>query len=58
MGMRPPVFLRPLADVERPDPLVMPPLVQVRSPVVALAFLLAARGCWALGVRHYQGTGS
>ena len=51
-------YLPCLYILERPDPLGLPPLVQVRSPVVAMAFLLAARGCWALGVRHYQGTGS
>ena len=51
-------YLPCLYILERPDPLGLPPLFQVCSPVVALAFLLAARGCWALGVRQYQGTGS
>jgi ABC-2 type transport system permease protein len=51
-------YLPCLYILERPDPLGLPPLLQVCSPVVAAAFLLAARGCWALGVRHYQGTGS
>ena len=51
-------YLPCLYILERPDPLGLPPLLQVCSPVVALAFLLAARGCWTLGVRHYQGTGS
>jgi ABC-2 type transport system permease protein len=51
-------YLPSLYILERPDPLGLPPLLQVCSPVVALAFLLAARGCWALGVRHYQGAGS
>jgi ABC-2 type transport system permease protein len=51
-------YLPCLFILERPDPLGLPPLLQVCSPVVALAFLLAARVCWALGVRHYQGTGS
>jgi ABC-2 type transport system permease protein len=51
-------YLPCLYILERPDPLGLPPLLQVCSPVVALAFLLVARGCWALGVRHYQGTGS
>jgi ABC-2 type transport system permease protein len=51
-------YLPCLYILERQDPLGLPPLLQVCSPGVALAFLLAARGCWALGVRHYQGTGS
>ncbi|MFN8637253.1 MAG: ABC-2 family transporter protein [Chloroflexota bacterium] len=51
-------YLPSLYILERPDPLGLPPVVQVCSPVVALAFLLAARDCWALGVRHYQGTWS
>ena len=51
-------YLPGLYILERPDPLGLPPVVQVCSPVVALAFLLAARDCWALGVRHYQGTWS
>jgi ABC-2 type transport system permease protein len=51
-------YLPCLDILERPDPLGLPPLLQVCSPVIAAAFLLAARGCWALGVRHYQGTGS
>ncbi len=51
-------YLPCLYILERPDPLGLPPLLQRCSPLVALAFLLVARGCWALGVRHYQGTGS
>jgi ABC-2 type transport system permease protein len=51
-------YLPALYILERPDPLGLPPLLQVCSPIVAIVFLLAARGCWALGVRHYQGTGS
>jgi ABC-2 type transport system permease protein len=51
-------YLPALFILERPDPLGLPSLLQVCSPVVAAVFLLAARGCWALGVRHYQGTGS
>jgi ABC-2 type transport system permease protein len=51
-------YLPCLYILERPDPLGLPSLLQVCSPVVAAVFLLAARGCWALGVRHYQGTGS
>jgi ABC-type uncharacterized transport system permease subunit len=33
-------------------------VLQLCSPIVAVTFLLVARLCWALGVRHYQGTGS
>ena len=51
-------YLPCLYILERPDPLGLPPVLQVCSPAVALLFLLAARGFWALGVRHYQGTGS
>jgi ABC-2 type transport system permease protein len=51
-------YLPALYILERPDPLGLPPLLQVCSPIVAVAFLLVARFCWALGVRHYQGTGS
>ena len=51
-------YLPGLYILERPDPLGIPPVFQLCSPVVAVAFLLVARGCWALGVRHYQGTGS
>jgi ABC-2 type transport system permease protein len=51
-------YLPSLYILERPDPLGLPPVLQVCSPVVAVAFLVAARGVWALGVRHYQGTGS
>jgi ABC-2 type transport system permease protein len=51
-------YLPCLYILERPDPLGLPPPLQVSSPLVAAVFLLAARGCWALGVRHYQGTGS
>jgi ABC-2 type transport system permease protein len=51
-------YLPALYVLERPDPLGLPPVLQLCSPIVAGAFLLVARGCWALGVRHYQGTGS
>jgi ABC-2 type transport system permease protein len=51
-------YLPGLYILERPDPLGLPPTLQLCSPLVAVAFLLVARGCWALGVRHYQGTGS
>jgi ABC-2 type transport system permease protein len=51
-------YLPSLYILERPDSLGLPPVLQLSSPVVALAFLLVARVCWGLGVRHYQGTGS
>lgn len=51
-------YLPALYILERPDPLGLPPALQLCSPIVAVAFLLVARFCWALGVRHYQGTGS
>jgi ABC-2 type transport system permease protein len=51
-------YLPALYVLERPDPLGLPALLQLGSPIVAIAFFLVARGCWAFGVRHYQGTGS
>jgi len=51
-------YLPALYILNKPDPLGLPPVLQVCSPAVAVAFLLVARLCWGLGVRHYQGTGS
>jgi ABC-2 type transport system permease protein len=51
-------YLPSLYILEHPDPLGLPPFLQLASPLVAVVFLLVARGCWELGVRHYQGTGS
>ena len=51
-------YLPSLYILERPDPLGLPPMLQLSSPIVAVVFLLVARLCWGLGVRHYQGTGS
>jgi ABC-2 type transport system permease protein len=51
-------YLPALYILEKPDPLGLPPVLQLCSPIVAVAFLLVARFCWSLGVRHYQGTGS
>jgi ABC-2 type transport system permease protein len=51
-------YLPALYILERQDPFGLPPVLQLCSPIVAIAFLLVARFCWALGVRHYQGTGS
>ena len=51
-------YLPALYILEKADPLGLPPVLQLCSPVVAVVFLFVARFCWALGVRHYQGTGS
>jgi ABC-2 type transport system permease protein len=51
-------YLPALYILEREDPLGLPPVLQLCSPIVAVAFLIVARGCWALGVRHYQSTGN
>jgi ABC-2 type transport system permease protein len=44
--------------LDRTDPLGLPSWLQLCSPLVAATFFLVARGAWALGVRHYQSTGS
>jgi ABC-2 type transport system permease protein len=51
-------YLPALFILDKPDPLGLPPWLQPCSPLVAALFFLVARGAWALGVRHYQGTGS
>ena len=51
-------YLPALYILDRPDPLGLPPVLRFCSPLVAVAFFLIARGAWALGVRHYQSTGS
>ena len=51
-------YLPALYVLDRPDPLGLPPVLRFCSPLVAVAFFLVARGAWALGVRHYQSTGS
>lgn len=51
-------YLPAIYILERSDPLGLPPILQLCSPLVAALFLVAARQCWAFGVRHYQGTGS
>ena len=51
-------YLPALYILDRPDPLGLPPALRFCSPLVAAAFFLVARGAWALGVRHYQSTGS
>jgi ABC-2 type transport system permease protein len=61
------VFVVPLAFVtyfpalyflDRPDPLGFPEWVRFVSPVTSAAFLIIARRAWAVGVEHYQSTGS
>ncbi len=60
-------FVVPLAFVNyepalyllgRPDPLGLPPVARVLSPLVALIMAAIARYGWSVGVRHYQSTGS
>lgn len=51
-------YLPSLYILDKPDPLGLPPVLRFCSPLAAVGFLLAARGAWALGVRHYQSTGS
>ena len=51
-------YLPALYILDRPDPLGLPRVLQLCSPLVAAAFFLAARGAWSFGVRHYQSTGS
>jgi viologen exporter family transport system permease protein len=38
--------------LDRPDPTGLPNVFQFLSPLVAIAFFLAARAAWAFGVRH------
>jgi ABC-2 type transport system permease protein len=60
-------FVVPLAFVNyepalyllgRPDPLGLPDVARVLSPVAAVLMALFARFGWQQGVRHYQSTGS
>jgi ABC-2 type transport system permease protein len=51
-------YLPALFILDRPNPLGMPRIVELSSPLVALLFFFVARGAWALGVKHYQSTGS
>ena len=51
-------YLPALYILDRPDPLGLPRALQLCSPLVAVVFFLVARAAWALGVRHYQSTGS
>ena len=51
-------YLPALYILDRPDPLGLPYALRFCSPLVAVLFLLVARGAWEFGVRHYQSTGS
>jgi ABC-2 type transport system permease protein len=51
-------YLPALVVLDRSDPLGLPRALHYASPLVALLFVLVARGLWSLGVRHYQSTGS
>jgi ABC-2 type transport system permease protein len=60
-------FVVPLAFVSyepalyllgRPDPLGLPDVARLLSPLAAIVMALLARYGWQQGVRHYQGTGS
>jgi ABC-2 type transport system permease protein len=60
-------FIVPLAFVNyepalyllgRPDPLGLPDVVRLLSPVAAIVMAILARFGWQRGVRHYQSTGS
>lgn len=51
-------YLPALALLGRPDPLGLPEWLRWCAPLVALAWLLAARFVWRTGVRHYGSTGS
>jgi ABC-2 type transport system permease protein len=51
-------YLPSVYILDRADPLGLPRVLQFCSPLVAVLFFLAARAAWAMGVRHYQSTGS
>jgi ABC-2 type transport system permease protein len=60
-------FIVPLAFVNyeptlfllgRPDPLGLPAVVRLLSPLAAVIMALLARYAWQQGVQHYQSTGS
>jgi ABC-2 type transport system permease protein len=42
----------------RPDPLGLPRALGLLAPGTAAAFFVVGLGCWRLGLRYYQGTGS
>ncbi|MBV9579770.1 MAG: ABC-2 family transporter protein [Chloroflexi bacterium] len=60
-------FVVPLAFVNyepalyllgRPDPLGLPDVARLMSPLAAVAMVVLARYGWQQGIRHYQSTGS
>jgi ABC-2 type transport system permease protein len=51
-------YLPTVYILDRPDPLGLPILLQLASPVVAAGFAGIAYTAWRLGVRQYQSTGS
>ncbi|MCC6179412.1 MAG: ABC-2 family transporter protein [Chloroflexi bacterium] len=51
-------YLPALYILDHPDPLGLPPALQLCSPLVAAGFFVVARLTWAFGVRHYQSTGA
>jgi ABC-2 type transport system permease protein len=51
-------YLPALYILDRPDPLGLPPVLQLCAPLMAAAFFLLAYAAWSNGVSHYQSTGS
>jgi ABC-2 type transport system permease protein len=51
-------YLPALVVLDRSDPFALPRALHFASPLVALLFVVVARGLWSLGLRHYQSTGS
>lgn len=47
-----------LVILGKPDPLGLPRVLGLLAPVTATTFFIVGLGCWRLGLRHYQGTGS
>jgi ABC-2 type transport system permease protein len=47
-----------LALLDRPDPFGSSVLLHYISPLIGIAFLIAALQIWKMGVRHYRSTGS
>jgi ABC-2 type transport system permease protein len=47
-----------LVILGKPDPLGLPRALGLLAPATATLFFAIGLGCWRLGLRHYQGTGS
>jgi ABC-2 type transport system permease protein len=47
-----------LVILGKPDPLGLPRVLGLLAPATAATFFVVGLGCWRLGLRHYQGTGS